>query len=79
MRQGYYRIEVTFDHNGERKRFEIKNCDLKMIKNFRETIFSAGFMYTAPECMDSADPDHYIVVNPLNVRSVDIWKQEKKF
>ena len=79
MRPGWYTIEVTFAHGQETKIYRLTNCGLDRIAKFREIVFTSGFMYTAPECADSADPDHFIVINPLKILSIDIWKQAKKF
>lgn len=67
-------IEVCYNHDNEVKRYLIRNCNWHTVKVFREAVFSAGLMYP-----HETDTGRWVVVSPWNIRSVEIWKQEKFF
>lgn len=67
-------VELYFMHGAEYKRYYMRNFTWEKIKSFRETVFNSGFMFSDPD-----DPEHYFVVSPWNIKSIEVTKQKKFF
>jgi hypothetical protein len=72
MSQTLVSIEVYYDHGAELKRYALKNVTMKKLKEFRDTIISAGLML--PTAVDE-----WIIVLPNNIRSVVVTRQKQFF
>jgi len=68
----WYTIEVLYRHDNEVKREAIRNVSPQKLIQFREIFFSVGFAVTI-------DASHQIIIAPWNIRSIDVWRQDKFF
>ncbi len=68
----YYRTDDVSD-----ARYVLRNMTAAKLKEFREVIICAGLML--PVSRDPGSPDeldHWRVVLPWNIKSIDVWKQK---
>ncbi len=71
----YYRTD-----DASEARYVLRNMTAARLKEFRETIICAGLML--PVARDPGTPDeldHWRVVLPWCIKSIDVWKQDKFF
>jgi hypothetical protein len=72
MAQTFFTIEVYYDHGPEPVRYVMRNMTAQKLKEFREVIINAGLMIPR-------ETDHWIIVLPTQIRSIDVTRQEKFF
>lgn len=68
----YWGIEISYLHDGEVKRHFNRNCDWDFVKRLQDNIFFIGLRVPVTS-------DHFIIVSPWNIRSIDIWRQSHFF
>jgi len=81
MENSFLTIEVYFDHGPEKKRYALQNQNWNQVKQFRETVVSAGLMLPMYEVapMVSRSVDRWCVILPWRINSIEITRQSKKF
>ena len=72
MPQQFFTIEVYFLHGSEAGRYLYRNFTGKELKNLRETIIAAGLAIPI-------DAEHYKIILPSQITSIEVWRQEKFF
>jgi len=65
-------IEVVFSHGAETKIHRLRNLETKQLMDFRADVFAVGLMYPV-------DPGHWVICNPVNIISIDVYKQNARF
>lgn len=73
-------IEVTFDEitddNGKpstvTRRYVLRNKTMDDVWKFRENVYQKGFMFPV-------STDHWKIIHPMEIKSVDIWRQNDYF
>lgn len=70
----FYTVEVTFRYDNEIKRYYARNFTGSKLKEFREAVFFSGFAWPDPD-----NKDHWILVGPMAIIKIDIWRQDNFF
>lgn len=73
-------IVVTFneitDDNGNiinnTRLYYLRNQTWEQVRALRATIYTSGFMYPVAT-------DHFKVIHPMDIKAVDIWRQNEYF
>lgn len=72
MAQQFFSIEVYFSHGQETGRYLYRNFTGKELKNLRETVIAAGLAIPV-------DTDHYKIILPTQITSIEVWRQKNFF
>ncbi len=76
-----FTIEVYYKTDScSEARYVLRNMTVAKLKEFRETIVFAGLMLPVAREPDTPDElDHWRVVLPWCIKSIDVWKQKQFF
>lgn len=72
-----FTIEIYYLNDVELKRYVLRNMTAAKLKEFREVIVCAGLMLPVARTGAPDELDHWQIVLPYNIKSIDVWKQKK--
>jgi len=71
-------VQVIYKHGAETKTVVARNWSWDTVRQFRETVFIAGYMIPVFDS-NNIDTGAFIIVSPWNIVSIDIQKQDSFF